>query len=581
MEEFLKVRIGGDIVDVTKSINQLEAEFKGLENQLKNQTGKAFTETNRKLEDLRKTIDTVKNVGRTGFDQFGTAIAGVGRSSAGAVPALNSLSQVARDLPFGFIAIQNNLPIVIDQFTSLARTSGGVGGALKGVVGALFGPAGLAFAFGAVTAGVTALIQKYGSLGAAFDSLIGGTRQLTEAQKKVTENIAAELAEVALLVNLYPQLEGRRKDQDKVLKQLNSSAPTYFKTLTSEKVTVDQLTASYDKYVKSLLGKIFIESQQERLTQIAKDYAVELTKLNDIQVAGAQRREKDSKKTENEIKLIERLSKSQQNLRGDIAVGVTAAPVRRTFDEQFQFLVDSFKKDAEKILAGTQSIVSKLDFGSAFEDEKEKVKKVIEELPKLGGSLQTVELNPLIKFSDLSLESARKAFESLPKLAEKTINNQPITVKPKVNFSPQVLENFEALDQLKIKTSDVANQFNEFLAPAINTVFGALENGQSIPKALAQSFKAMVVQIGLTIAKAAILAAILNAIFPGGTVIGGSAVKGFGAIFGGLLGGNSVNPNVGSLSGGLQLAGGVSFRIQGTDLVAVMNNANASIGRVG
>ena len=41
--------------------------------------------------------------------------------------ALNSLSLVAQDLPFGFIGIQNNLPGVISSFGELTREAGGVG----------------------------------------------------------------------------------------------------------------------------------------------------------------------------------------------------------------------------------------------------------------------------------------------------------------------------------------------------------------------------------------------------------------------------------------------------------------------
>jgi hypothetical protein len=139
------------------------------------------------------------------------------------------------------------------------------------------------------------------------------------------------------------------------------------------------------------------------------------------------------------------------------------------------------------------------------------------------------------------------------------------------------------LEAIKNKTAEITGQFNEFLAPAIQTVFGALENGQSVGKALAQSFKALVVQIALTVAKAAILAAILNSIFPGGTVIGGAAVKGFGGIFGALSGlGGVAAPSFGGLSGGgLQLSGQVNLTGRGTDFVGIMNAGNAQIRRVG
>ncbi|MFN5251067.1 MAG: hypothetical protein ACK5DE_08455, partial [Bacteroidota bacterium] len=392
MSEGLRIKVGADIIEFTRSINQVEQEIKDLSKSIKGLAGQDLVRANKELDKLNETAQRLRNVGKQGFDQFGVAIGKIGPSAAGAVPSLNALGQVARDLPFGFIAIQNNLPILVDQFSVLSRQSGGTGAALKALGAALFGPAGLAFDFGAVTAGVTALIQKYGSLGGAFNALIGGTKQLTEAQKKSVEGISDELANISLLVNLYPQLAGRREDQDKILKKLNQSAPTYFKSLDSERVTVDQLTKSYDKYVKSLLGKIFIESQQERLREVAKKYAEDLVRLNDAQVKGAQQRRKDANKLKNELDLIERLGKAQQGLRGDIAIGVEVVATKKSFDEAFQDILANFKKQADAILGGTEEIVSKLDFGSILEDATAKDVKGIKIVPDIDvpGSLQVL-----------------------------------------------------------------------------------------------------------------------------------------------------------------------------------------------
>jgi hypothetical protein len=372
-------------------------------------------------------------------------------------------------------------------------------------------------------------------------------------------------------------LAGRREDQDKILKKLNQSAPTYFKSLDSERVTVDQLTKSYDKYVKSLLGKIFIESQQERLREVAKKYAEDLVRLNDAQVKGSQQRQKDANKLKNEIDLIERLGKAQQGLRGDIAIGVEVVATKKTFDEAFQDIINNFKKQADAILGGTEQIVSKLDFGSIFEDATAKDVKGIKIVPDIDvpGSLQTLTNQTRdfgSAFSDQVVRDIQEAFSKLK-------------VNGRINIIPstEVQNAIGGLEAIKNKTAEITGQFNEFLAPAIQTVFGALENGQSVGKALAQSFKALVVQIALTVAKAAILAAILNSIFPGGTVIGGAAVKGFGGIFGALSGlGGVAAPSFGGLSGGgLQLSGQVNLTGRGTDFVGIMNAGNAQIRRVG
>jgi len=134
-----------------------------------------------------------------------------------AANSLNALSQVARDAPFGFIAIQNNLPILFDQFGALTKASGGVVGAFKNLGSALVGPAGITFAIGAAISGATALIQKYGSIGEGIKVLLGISKELTESQKAynkaiaetsgslTTENYKVEILTKTLINNKAPQ----------------------------------------------------------------------------------------------------------------------------------------------------------------------------------------------------------------------------------------------------------------------------------------------------------------------------------------------------------------------------------------
>jgi hypothetical protein len=99
-----------------------------------------------------------------------------------------------------------------------------------------------------------------------------------------------------------------------------------------------------------------------------------------------------------------------------------------------------------------------------------------------------------------------------------------------------------------------------------------------------------------TVAKAAILALILSAISGGGFAIGAAgsaagATGNFGGIFKNLIGSSFGLPKkaaaptfsgaAGINGGGIQLAGQVVFVQRGPDLVGVLNQGNARIGRVG
>lgn len=70
--------------------------------------------------------------------------------------ALFATTQIVRDLPFGFVAISNNLPILADQFSALRATAGSTTLALKGMWSAMMGPAGIAFAISSVISLITA-----------------------------------------------------------------------------------------------------------------------------------------------------------------------------------------------------------------------------------------------------------------------------------------------------------------------------------------------------------------------------------------------------------------------------------------
>jgi hypothetical protein len=136
-------------------------------------------------QDLDGLVTKLARANSISFDKNGAITANAGKSRQ----ALTSLSLVAQDLPFGFIAIQNNLPAVISSFGALSASSNGIKGTLAALGAGLVGPAGLFLAFSVVTGAVTYAIQKYGSLGAALKEFIGTTTQLDIVLKKSTDSL--------------------------------------------------------------------------------------------------------------------------------------------------------------------------------------------------------------------------------------------------------------------------------------------------------------------------------------------------------------------------------------------------------
>lgn len=387
-QEQLIIEISAETVGIVKSLATLE---NGLEDFAKEGKTTAATLTSalktikkeadntfdaRKLaefnvatKEIRGVLSGIRSVG---LDKVPKDLDKISESSRQARIAVYGLNQVVRDAPFGFIAISNNLPILFDQFGKLQTQTGGTVNALRSFGKTLFGPAGISIGISAVIGVVTSLIQEYGSLGKAVDALIGSTGRLSDEQLRYSEKLGSEIAEITLLVNAYPNLTASRRDQEGVLKKLNNLAPQYFSDLSTEKTSIDELTKSYDRYIKSFVAKIFIEQQTKALEEVAKSYAQELIKLIERERKIKQEQQNRLTVTQRQIKLQDELAKSNQNLsKGDIAVGIDifVRQPPKTIQELISQATEKFKKDANELLDAQKGFFQALDFTGVFEQE--------------------------------------------------------------------------------------------------------------------------------------------------------------------------------------------------------------------
>jgi hypothetical protein len=138
----------------------------------------------------------------------------------------------------------------------------------------------------------------------------------------------------------------------------------------------------------------------------------------------------------------------------------------------------------------------------------------------------------------------------------------------------------QRVDELNLSYQKYAETVSGLVAPAIDNIFNALQNGTNVFEAIGQSVKALVIDIIKAIAKAAILKALTTA------VSGGAGAGFFGGLFNALSGslGGVASPQFtggAGLSGGMALSGQVVFVQRGTDLVGVLNRGNSQINRVG
>lgn len=256
-----------------KSLDKLETQLKSFEAGIKNATDPAsFARLQRAIDATKQRIDLLNKPVETLSRGLGSTLPGAAVNGAS---ALFSVGQVARDLPFGFIAIQNNLPQVIDQFAALSRSSGGVVGALRSVGSALAGPAGIAFAFGVVTAEITSLTQKYGSLGNALEAITKGSdkyyqqqKQLGEIQKAAAENAGEEIARLAVLNKVATDTTSTLANRKEAANELLKVYKEYLPNLTQEAILNNKAADAINRAKDAILAKALAAASEKKLAEV-------------------------------------------------------------------------------------------------------------------------------------------------------------------------------------------------------------------------------------------------------------------------------------------------------------------------
>lgn len=269
----LVYKIGADVTDLEKGVAKAESALKDVGGTINKTVTPAINTSNQALQSFDKTIK-----------QTSSELNTIKPAAVNGANALNSIGQVTRDLPFGFIAIQNNLPQVVDSFGSLAKQAGGTLPALKALGASLIGPAGISFAFGAVIAGVTALIQKYGSFGEAINNLLGGSKALTANQKLLSEestkaagNLFVEEAKIKSLSSAILSSSTPRDKQLAYYNELKKINPDIVSGISAENLGTKEgnnlLTANIALRNKLVSFKIQEAGISAVLTKNAEDLA--------------------------------------------------------------------------------------------------------------------------------------------------------------------------------------------------------------------------------------------------------------------------------------------------------------------
>lgn len=594
-----------------------------------------------------KDLSAALRQARKEIDDFEKKVGLVSQTSGKANVALGNLGRVASDLPFGFIAIGNNIEPLIQSFQSLNQSSGGLKGALKAIGTSLAGPTGILLGFSLVSAAVTVAIQKYGSLDKALSALFGtqtafdkevikgaeslkkyneSVRSVAEAQNAANASASAEGAKVQALASIVLDTTKSYNQRNEALRKLKEINKDYFSDIDLEgrklgvlKERVDQLTESriQDAIAREYEGDIAKTTKEiGTQTKILKGYKLEAAQARAQLAAFNAEQEKGGRIIPSASSTtgasVDRQTRTQEALQAaldkanakvseqnKLVAGLTATnndfrtsqkeAILRNLElsTSINAVSDANKANSETAKANAAELKRQTE---EAKKQAEARKKQLAEILERGAKVQTIDFT---SFFDLDQSAARNkyaqifapvtsAFEEALKPAQGRLGRD-FTIIPPAAIQTAIAD----VNKLRDAGLQAGAAFNSVIAPAIDSVFAALESGENVIQSLGQAFKKLVVDLIKATIKAAGLALVISAASGGkisfGTAFRGSlGLTGGGNGLGGLRG--AAAPTFGGVAGfggGLQLAGQVVFTQRGTDLVGVLNSSNARINRVG
>jgi hypothetical protein len=534
------------------------------------------------------------------------------------------LTRVLQDLPFGFIAIQNN----IEQLLPAA-------GALGLVVSAVTA----AITFSQV--GFSAWTRGMGSAGKKAEEVKDVFKEFADSQKDFTKSLqSAESSAVSTAVALRGFVEIAKNGQlpleqrNIALQEANKILGDHAAKLSLVNISSAEATAEINKFTEALVQQALAAKFADRIADLliqqkeaVRDYGEEVNKtnkardaFNNFKITGdediltlGKRLEEQIDSQNDKSKFYKQITAEISKLYGDLneaQKGVTLTTTQ-TLEKQKEskITVKSILDDLNKTFA---IIGEKQDFFGTFatptQERIKATKDAIEQLFKIGVKAD----NPLLQLltdgiADLEASLPQKGVQlisGISRIFEKAKISIP--VQPLIGIGDQANNNVinNRFKTLQDNIQATADLLNTVLAPAFDAAFSAIEQGKNVFSAIEDSIKKVVLELVKAAIESAIFSVIINAVTGGsGTSFLGifSKLTGLGNLFPHAEGGIITKPLVAgshlfgeagkeavipldrineflrpsSASDGLVM----THAIRGDDLLLILNRANRSAGR--
>lgn len=429
-----------------------------------------------------------------------------------------SISQVARELPSlaisantFFLAISNNIPMVIDEIQKLRAANEAAAKAGESQVSITGKLVKSLFSFNTVMVLILTAFSIWGKditnwIGSLFkgkttvDQLKRSTTDLKDAMLEAGKSAVNESVRLNILYKAATDSTRSQNERLKAVKELKKEYPEYLKNLSDEAIMTGNASKEYKELAKHILSVAMARAYEEKIQKNAKEVIDLEEKKNQVLEEGRKTYQKQQK----EIEELKRSSKGigvgavalEAALQGQASAWNTAKKEAKSYDEQIAVINKSSEELAKKVVipallagdkGGKTKKSTKKDFDlqaeyensrialiidSRLKEQEERKKATADELKKLKEST-TEKQRAMQLYADTVYNIEAKLRRDLEKLQndwkveDLQITHDRLSERLKavrrgtadeLLIQVQLLENERAQDELRIKQSTDSEQ---------------------------------------------------------------------------------------------------------------------------
>lgn len=351
-----------------------------------------------------------------------------------------SVSQVARELPSlaistntFFLAISNNIPIVIDEIQKLRaanEAAAKAGEAQVSITGKLVKSL---FSFNTVMVLILTAFSIWGKdiinwIGSLFkgkttvDQLKRSTADLKDAMLEAGKSAVNESVRLNILYKAATDSTRSQNERLKAVKELKKEYPEYLKNLSDEAIMTGNASKEYKELAKHILSVAMARAYEERIQKNAKEVIDLEEKKNQVLEEGRKTYQKQQK----EIEELKRSSKGlgvggvalEAALQGQASAWNTAKKEAKSYEDQIAVINKSSEELAKKV------VIPDLLAGDKGNKKKERTKKDFDLQSEYENSRIALIIDSRLKEQE---ERKKATADELKKLKESTTEKQRAT----------------------------------------------------------------------------------------------------------------------------------------------------------